>query len=128
MPGIGEVAIDYVIGQTFDGFQVAACREILKGSDADVTRCDAGQYGPSQLTVAIHGFTGRDGRQRPCGRNSERMHRFANEIFAQDRPNAARPSPRRENGVRPAPFNWTSRRSPLRSKTSPRRIARPSPS
>jgi transglutaminase-like putative cysteine protease len=43
-------------------------------------------------------------------------------------PNAARPSPRRENGVLPAPFNWTSRRSPLRSRTSPRRIARPSPS
>ena len=36
MPGIGEVAIDYVIGQTFDGFIVGACREILKGSDADV--------------------------------------------------------------------------------------------
>ena len=45
MPGIGEVAIDYVIGQTFDGFKVAPCREILKGSDADVTRRDAGQHG-----------------------------------------------------------------------------------
>ena len=38
-------------------------------------------------------------------------------------PKAARPSPRRENGVGPAPFNWTSRQSPLRSTTSPSRIA-----
>src|SRR5208283_5973306 len=30
--GVGEVAIDDVVGKTFDGFQVAARREILEGS------------------------------------------------------------------------------------------------
>ena len=35
--GIGEVAINDVVGKTFDGFQVAARGEILEGSDADVT-------------------------------------------------------------------------------------------
>ena len=85
-----------------DGFKVAACREILKGSDADVTRRDAGQHGSRYLPVAINGFTGRDGRQRPCGRNSERMHRFANEIFAQDRPQcgAAVSAPRERRSSR----------------------------
>ncbi len=43
-------------------------------------------------------------------------------------PSAARPSPRRENGVAPLPLSWMSRRRPSRSNTSPSRIARPSPS
>ena len=43
-------------------------------------------------------------------------------------PRAARPSPEREKGVRPEPLSWMSRRAPSRPITSPRRIARPSPS
>ena len=43
-------------------------------------------------------------------------------------PSAARPSPPREKGVRPAPLSCTSRRVPPRSTTSPSRMARPSPS
>ena len=43
-------------------------------------------------------------------------------------PSAARPSPPRENGVRPAPLSWMSRRLPSLPTTSPSRIARPSPS
>ena len=83
---VGEVAINDVVGKTFDGFEVAARREILKGSDTDVTGRDAGQHGPRHLGVAINRFAARNGRQRPRSRNSERMHRFANEIFPQDRP------------------------------------------
>ena len=56
--GIGELAIDDVVGQTFDGFQIAARGEILEGSDADVAGCDAGQHGSRQLAVAINWFTG----------------------------------------------------------------------
>ena len=43
-------------------------------------------------------------------------------------PTAARPSPRRENGVGPEPLSWISRRRPCRSETSPNKMARPSPS
>ena len=43
-------------------------------------------------------------------------------------PSAARPSPRRENGVGPDPLSWMSRRTPSLSMTSPSRMARPSPS
>ena len=43
-------------------------------------------------------------------------------------PSAARPSPRRENGVGPEPLSWMSRRMPSGPTTSPSRTARPSPS
>ena len=56
MAGVGEVAINDVLGKTFDGFQVAARREILEGSDTDVTGCDAGQHGSRQLAVAMNRF------------------------------------------------------------------------
>ena len=43
-------------------------------------------------------------------------------------PRAARPSPPRENCVRPAPFNWISTSWPDGVRCSPSRMARPSPS
>jgi hypothetical protein len=49
--GLGEVTIDYIAGEAFNGFRVAACGEILEGPNAEVTRCDTGQYGPGQLVV-----------------------------------------------------------------------------
>jgi hypothetical protein len=56
--GLGEVTIDYVIGEAFNGFHVAARGEILEGPNANVTRCDAGQYSPGQLAVAENSFPG----------------------------------------------------------------------
>jgi hypothetical protein len=56
--GIGEVTIDYIAGEAFNGFHVASRGEILEGSDADVTRCDAGQHGPRQLAIAVDRFAG----------------------------------------------------------------------
>ena len=43
-------------------------------------------------------------------------------------PSAARPSPPRENRVRPDPLNWTSTSRPSGVRCSPSRMARPSPS
>ena len=43
-------------------------------------------------------------------------------------PSHARPSPRREKGVLPLPFNWMSNRAPSGATTSPSSTARPSPS
>ena len=42
-------------------------------------------------------------------------------------PKAARPSPRRENGVSPEPLSWTSQSRPSGARCSPRTMARPSP-
>ena len=54
--GFGEVTIDCVEGQAFNGFHIAARREILKGPDPDVTRCDASSTAPgnwrSRITVS----------------------------------------------------------------------------
>ena len=80
---LGEVTIDHVPGEPFNGFHVAAGGEILERPDANVARCDAGQHGSRQPAVAENRLASRDGRQRPGGRNSERMHRLADEIFAQ---------------------------------------------
>src|SRR5271165_7479843 len=80
----------------------AGSMEKNKLANADVAGCDAGQHGSGQLAVAINRFAGRDGSQRPSGRNSERMHRFADEIFAQDRPQrgAAVAAPRERRPAR----------------------------
>ena len=77
-----EVTIDHILGEAFNSFHVVARGEILEGPDADVTRRDPGQYRPGQRAVTKDTFTRQDGGQRPRRRNAERMHRFADEIFA----------------------------------------------
>ena len=83
---------------------------------------------PGSTVSRTTGSPGRHRGQRPRCRDAERRHGLADDVFAQNRPEAARPSPRREKGVRPEPLSWMSRRTPLRSTTSPSRMARPSPS
>ena len=54
---------------------------------------------------------------------------FFEEMYSRNMgPSAARPSPRRENGVGPEPLSWMSKRSPRGVSCSPSRMARPSPS
>ena len=81
-----EVTIDHVAREAFNGLDVAARGEILEGPDADVTRCDAGQDSPGHRAFSKNTFTRQDGCERPRCRNPQRMHCFADEIFAQDRP------------------------------------------
>ena len=56
------------------------------------------------------------------------MHRLRAEIFANARASTARPSPSARASVRPAPFSCKSHFSPRALRTSPSRMARPSPS
>ncbi len=94
------VAIDRVVGKTFESVDVAARREILEGSDPQVARGDAGQDRAGKAPFAIDGLSGRDGRKRPRRRDAERMHRLADQIFSQDRPergaSVAAPGERRQ--------------------------------
>ena len=77
--GIGEVAINDVIGKTLDGFQVAARGKILEGSDMDVG-CDAGQRkrlrefaGLSPHFPPVNKAAGRNNPDRPVAeRRAER--------------------------------------------------------
>ena len=67
-----------------------------------MTGGDAGQHGARHRAVAIDGLAGRDGGQRPGGRNAERVHRLADEIFAQHRPQRRAPvaAPRERRSAR----------------------------
>ena len=116
--GLGEVTINDVVGRRSRPPGRRARRNIGRCRHG----CDwkrHGSHGSRQRAVAINKFAGRDGRQRPCGRNSERMHRFANEIFAQDRSQggAAISAPRERRSARAlqlnvAPLAVSSRTSP----------------
>src|SRR6056297_2171701 len=125
---LGVVARDDVIGKRAQRLVVPAHGEILERADADVARGDPGEHragkGASRTTVSPVVTAA---RARVVGTPSAAI--ASETMYSRiTGPSQARPSPIRENGVLPAPFSWMSRRRPSRSITSPRRIARPSPS
>ena len=99
---IGVVAGDDVIRQPPQGLVIAACGKILEGADADMACRDAGEDRAGQDGFAINGIAGQHRRQRPCGRHAERRHRFADDIFAQDRPKGCPPVAAPGKRCRPA--------------------------
>ena len=70
---------------------VTAIREELKSAHADVTRGDARENGAGEQSVANYVFARRDRRQRSRRRNAESRHRFAHDVFAQDRAESRAP-------------------------------------
>ena len=82
----GIVAVDDVVCEQPQRVGVAACREELEGADADMARRDAGQHGTGQEGLADHRFAGRHRRQRARGRDAQRFHRLADDVFAQHGP------------------------------------------
>src|SRR3979411_806214 len=64
---------------------IAARREILEGSDANVAGRDAGEHGPGQRRLAQHALAGHDSGERSPGWDSKRRHRLADDVFAQHR-------------------------------------------
>src|ERR1700687_637121 len=77
--------LDHVIRQSPHAFGIAARREILERSDADVARRDAGEDSAGQRRLAQHALAGHDRGQRSCGWNSKCRHRLADDVFAQHR-------------------------------------------
>src|SRR5206468_3121854 len=59
---------------------------VLKGADTKMTRRYAGQNGAGQLGFALDQFTGGYYRQAAGSGNPQRMHGFADNVFAQHRP------------------------------------------
>src|SRR5438270_3495122 len=119
---------DDVISEAPDRIQIPLRREELEGADTDVARRDAGQYRAGQ---GVSRQTGSPvvtaASARVVGIPSAAIASLTM-YSRRTGPSAARPSPSRENGVGPDPLSWMSRRTPSRSVTSPRRMARPSPS
>ena len=83
--GLRIMARDDVIGEPPHAVGIATRREILERSDPDVACGDAGENGAGQRRFAHHAFAGDHGSKRARGRNAERCHRFADDIFAQHR-------------------------------------------
>jgi hypothetical protein len=80
------VASNSVVGQPFDlGTFVARGKE-LKGADANMAGGDTGEDGAGERCFPTDGFPCRDGGQRAGGGYAQRMHGFADDIFAQHRP------------------------------------------
>ena len=83
--GLGVVARDDVIGERATAINISARGEELEGADADVARGDAGEHGTRQRRLAPDRLAGRHGGERSGGRDAERRHRLADDVFAQDR-------------------------------------------
>ncbi len=86
---VGEIRIvpgDDVIGEPSHRLGIAARGKILEGADADMAGSDPGQHRAGQRRLAHHALAGDDGGERARGRNAQGMHRFADDVFAQHRP------------------------------------------
>src|ERR1700704_6376813 len=117
-----------VIRQPPHAVGIAPRGKILERSDANVAGRDAGEDSPRQRHLAQHALAGHDSGERSCGRNAERGHCLADDVFAQHRTErrAAIAAPRKWCWARPLELNVTA--DPSASITSPSRMARPSPS
>jgi hypothetical protein len=119
---------DGVISEASDRIHVPTRREKLEGADSDVARCDASQYSARQSRLAPNRLAAGHGGKRSGCWNPERRHSLADDVLAQHRPegrtSVAAPGIRR----RASPFELDIARTPAQSITSPRRMARPSPS
>ena len=94
---------------------VAARGEELEGADADVAGGDAGQHGAGQRRLAHARCSPvvTAASARVVGMPSAAIASLT--MYSRSTgPSAARPSPRRENGVGPEPLSWMSRRTPSR--------------
>ena len=76
---------DDVVGELPHAVGVAARGEELEGADADVARRHARQHRAGQHGLAHHVLAGDDGGERARGRDAEREHRLADDVFAQHR-------------------------------------------
>ena len=79
MPG------DRVVGQRLYCVPIALRGEILERSNPDVARRDAGEDRTGQGRLPLHHLARGDGGQGPGGRDAERMHGLAKDVFPQHR-------------------------------------------
>ena len=81
--GLRVVPRHRVVGQASHRLRVAPGGEELERADPDVARRHPVEHRAGQVRVPHHGFPGRQGREGAGGRDAERRHGLADEIFAQ---------------------------------------------
>ena len=104
---IGELRVvprPRVVRQRPRGLLVVVRRRPLHGADADVARGHAREHGALEHRLAIHRLARRHHRQAPGGRNAERVHRLADDVFPQHRPERGAPVTAAGEPRLPRPF------------------------
>ena len=66
--------------------EVAGGRGVLEAPDPQVTAGDAGEHGAGQQRLALHRAPGRHHGQGSRRRDTQGVHRLADDVFAQHRP------------------------------------------
>ena len=81
----GVVAVNCVVGEGTEGIVVLAGCEVLEGADANVAGGDSGED-PSHdgAFLTVDGLAGGYGGEGSGCRNTEGVHRFADDVFADD--------------------------------------------
>ena len=74
-----------MVGEQLQRLGVAARGEELEGADPDVARGDAREHGARHDVLADDGIAGDDGGERTRRGDAQRMHRLADDVFAQHR-------------------------------------------
>ena len=82
---LGVMPGDRMIGKRHERVWIAAGR-ILERADTDVACGNASEHRPGQGRVAIDRFARRDDGQAPRRWNAEGVHRLADDVFAEHRP------------------------------------------
>src|ERR1700752_72282 len=80
------MGLDHVIREAAQFFLISAPCKKLECADADVARGDARQYRSAQSSLAVDRLSRNHRGERARRRNAERVHRFANQVFPQHRP------------------------------------------
>jgi hypothetical protein len=81
----------YVIGKVPERVGILAGRKVLEGPHPYMAACDAYQQGPWQGALAKDRLAGRHRRKGPRRRYAQRVHRLAQDVLAQDRPEPGAP-------------------------------------
>src|SRR5438445_11269590 len=80
------MTLDHVIGETTHLGLLTAGGEQLEGAHTDVAGSNARQNRAWQRTLAIDGLACEDRGKRPGRRDTERVHRFPDQVFTQHGP------------------------------------------
>jgi hypothetical protein len=80
------VPVRHVVGKVPHRGHIAAHGKILERPDTNMARGHACQDGSGQAALPVNVFPRGNGRQRTGTWNSQRMHRFTEQIFAQHGP------------------------------------------
>ncbi len=82
---LGIVTRDRVVGQASQQVQVGGGGGVLEAPDPQVAAGDAGEHGARQRRFAVHRESGADYCQRPRRRDTQSVHRLADDVLAQHR-------------------------------------------